>query len=538
MLVEPAGGDGPRSRKAAEIAAQAIRTQWVIPAIVGPSGVGKTHMLGAVAAKLAGIPRPRSVWRFTSEVAEINAVSALRAVLAQIDEPALVVLDDFETHAGLDANRPDRDLMAAIISASDHPFARVAVVVDQRFDARIGLLSPAFDMALQRVQVNQLVPSLVDRIVRERADQLSTAQDVTIEDAAKAAAMAVPMSREDGVHPGLAISRLDAAVARAVIAGERLVRVEHLASDSTVTAREGTRTFEELLREGVKGQDEAIEKVASRLALTRVGIDLRPERPNGVFLFVGPTGVGKTQLAKEIALHEYGGADRIIRIDMSEYAHGSASSKLIGSGPGYIGSDQPEGWLTTKVAQMPRSVVLLDEIEKADPSIWNNFLQVFDAGRMTDGRGVTVSFSDTIIVMTSNLGVREASHGVAGFGNTTDAGDMSARVLSVVRNEMAPELLNRIDEIIPFNALSPEAILEITHKELADARTRLLASGWTVDWTDDVPRWLAETGYDPAYGARHLQRNIEHELLTRLARLAQPHMTVYVVDGTLAVRGG
>jgi hypothetical protein len=269
----------------------------------------------------------------------------------------------------------------------------------------------------------------------------------------------------------------------------------------------------------IRGQDAAVEKIAERLNLTRARLDLRPERPNGVFLFAGPTGVGKTELALQIAIAEYGGSDRLIRLDMSEYADREFGiARLLGSAPGYVGYGDPEAWLTTRVSRNPGSVILLDEIEKAHPGVWNTFLQVFDAGRLTDGRGNTVSFSETVVIMTSNLGVRESTANPVGFGDQNRAGAGAARQLAVIKQTLAPELLNRLDEVILFDPLSLDSIAEIAESELAAAVSRIATSGWDVSYDPGVPRRLAETGYSPAYGARHLHRNIEREFLGLVAR--------------------
>ena len=290
-----------------------------------------------------------------------------------------------------------------------------------------------------------------------------------------------------------------------------------------------------LLQARIKGQVEATVQVAERLILTRQGLDIRPERPNGVFLFVGPSGVGKTELAREVALHEFGSYDQLIRIDMSELSDRSASTRLIGPHPGYIGSDDPSGWLTTKVIAMPKCVVLLDEIEKAHPGIWNTFLQVFDTGRLTDGRGVTADFRETLIIMTSNLGTTTSAMPL-GFGDPTARATVARdRVIGAVKSEMPPEFLNRIDDIIVFDALSSEIIAEIAQAEVDAARVRLAKEGWQLTIDPEVIKWLAESGYDPAYGARHLQRNIERELLTAVAKAGSRDVSARIVDGHLSV---
>jgi ATP-dependent Clp protease ATP-binding subunit ClpC len=199
------------------------------------------------------------------------------------------------------------------------------------------------------------------------------------------------------------------------------------------------------------------------------------------------------------------------------------------------------------VEASPHSVVLLDEIEKASPKVWNTFLQVFDEGRLTDGQGKTADFSHTIVIMTSNLGVRKVSEPVASFASSgqSQATATHDRILDAVRENMAPELLNRLDDIIVFNSLTPAAIREIADDALAKLHNKLAESGWAIRWTPEVPAWLAEHGYDPTYGARHLQRNIERELLPLIAWSTGRKASIVVRDdrfdadtGTRAKRAG
>jgi ATP-dependent Clp protease ATP-binding subunit ClpA len=221
---------------------------------------------------------------------------------------------------------------------------------------------------------------------------------------------------------------------------------------------------------------------------------------------------------------------------MSEYAHDWAVSRLVGPMPGYVGSTEPETWLTTRIAQMPECVLLLDEIEKAHPTVWNTFLQVFDAGRLTDSRGTIADFSSAVIVMTSNIGAAGASAPPLGFA-TTDGGVKLAveRVTRAVKEVMAPELVNRIDEIVVFDPLSIEAIQELAARELARVRHRLAELGWLVHYTDEVVEYLVKTGYDPAYGARHLQRNIERMFLGLIAESQSRRVSISLADGELVL---
>lgn len=535
QLVPPSTARRLREREAMDVATELVRRHPSIPVVVGDRGVGRTAMLGEVAALLAALPEPLAVWRLAPDTIVANPTASIRSVLGALTRQTVLALDDFDVLADLATDAPERALLELVHEARLHPHARVVLVLNRRYASRIPLLSQALADVLAPVQVGELPPDDVAAIARASAESLASSHGLRIDETTLSAALAPAVPSEGALHPGLAISRLDRACARARLVGADTVRVEHLGSPtSSAPIRAESHNLALTLSTRIKGQPEAIEKVAERLALTRAGLDLRPERPDGVFLFVGPTGVGKTELAREIAVHEFGGLDRLIRLDMSEYAHDWAISRIAGPAPGYVGSTEPESWLTTRVAAMPECVVLLDEIEKAHPRVWNTFLQVFDAGRLTDGRGVTAVFSKTVIIMTSNLGVREASSRSVGFGHS-DARVSRDRLLSVVREQMAPELLNRLDEIIVFDALTPAAIHDIAAYEFTLAVSRLSAAGWSIDVGPGVVDWLAETGHDPAYGARHLQRNIEHELLSLLARASSRSLRVDVADGRLSV---
>lgn len=282
------------------------------------------------------------------------------------------------------------------------------------------------------------------------------------------------------------------------------------------------------LHSRIRGQDAAIATISARLDLVKAGLKLRPERPHGVFLFAGPTGVGKTELAQQLAVGIYGHTDALIRLDMSEYGeYEFGLSRLIGVGQGYVGQSEPKGWLTTRIAARPRSLLLLDEIEKADRRIWDTFLQVFDAGRLTDGRGNTADFSETTIILTSNLGAREAARASIGFGDPHAAS--GARRRAAITEAFAPELLNRLDEIVYFEPLDAATIEEIASAQLDDLTARLGEQGWSIAIDASVAPWLARTGHDPHYGARHLQRTIERELLVRL--VSAPSKTVRMAIG-------
>ena len=261
------------------------------------------------------------------------------------------------------------------------------------------------------------------------------------------------------------------------------------------------------LKAHVIGQDDAVDKIAKAIRRNRVGLG-SPNRPIGSFLFVGPTGVGKTELSKQLAIELFGSADSMIRFDMSEYMEKHSVAKLVGAPPGYVGYDEA-GQLTERVRRNPYSLILLDEVEKAHPDVMHMFLQVLDDGRLTDGQGRTVSFKDTIIIMTSNAGTGKAEASV-GFGAAREGRTNS--VLGELGNFFSPEFMNRFDGIIEFKALSKDNLLQIVNLMLDDVNQRLASNDIHLEVTEKVKEKLVDLGYDPKMGARPLRRTIQDHI--------------------------
>ena len=261
------------------------------------------------------------------------------------------------------------------------------------------------------------------------------------------------------------------------------------------------------LKAHVIGQDDAVDKIAKAIRRNRVGLGT-PDRPIGSFLFVGPTGVGKTELSKQLAIELFGSADSMIRFDMSEYMEKHSVAKLVGAPPGYVGYEEA-GQLTERVRRNPYSLILLDEIEKAHPDVMHMFLQVLDDGRLTDGQGRTVSFKDTIIIMTSNAGTGKVEANV-GFGAAREGRTNS--VLGELGNFFSPEFMNRFDGIIEFKSLDKENLLKIVDLMLKDVNERLATNDIHLDVTDKVKEKLVDLGYDPKMGARPLRRTIQDHI--------------------------
>jgi len=268
--------------------------------------------------------------------------------------------------------------------------------------------------------------------------------------------------------------------------------------------------MEERLHERVVGQDEAIEAVASALRRSRAGLQ-DPDRPIGSFLFLGPTGVGKTELARALAEFMFDSQDAMIRIDMSEYMEKHSVSRLVGAPPGYVGYEEG-GQLTEAVRRRPYAVVLLDEIEKAHTDVFNTLLQVMDDGRLTDGQGRTVDFKNTVLIMTSNIPV-----GTGTDDTDSNSAHGDAQLRAGLLDYFKPEFINRLDDIVRFKVLTREQISEIVDLQVERVIERVAERGVEVTLTDEARTLLGDLGYDPTYGARPLRRVIQKQLTDRLA---------------------
>lgn len=313
---------------------------------------------------------------------------------------------------------------------------------------------------------------------------------------------------------------------RKVVDGEKVAQVVSMMTGIPLNkvSQDETQKLSQMgkeLKERVIGQNEAVEKISKAILRNRIGLK-DPNRPIGSFIFLGPTGVGKTELAKELSKQVFGDTDSLIRIDMSEYSEKFNSTKLIGAPPGYVGHEDG-GQLTEKVRRKPYSVVLFDEIEKAHPDIFNSLLQILDEGFITDSLGRKVSFKNTLIILTSNIGQRKASEFGAGVGFTTTQKDASNESARIVKKELqktfSPEFINRIDEIIYFNHLSEENLLQIIDVELSKMYPRFSEIGYKITVTKDLKKKIAEAGYDPKYGARPLKRVLQKYVEDTIAEL-------------------
>jgi ATP-dependent Clp protease ATP-binding subunit ClpC len=373
------------------------------------------------------------------------------------------------------------------------------------------------DRASARVRMRADTPGEETRALEQRVEQLSRAKDIAVdaEDYERAEALTRELDativRLDAARAGPARPpEVGAEDVAGVVARSTGIPIAQL----TDVERHRLLHLEEQLRRRVVGQDEAIEAVADAVRASRAGLK-HPDRPVGSFLFLGPTGVGKTELARALAQTLFGSEDSLVRIDMSEFQDRHTVSRLTGAPPGYVGHEQA-GQLTDAVRRTPYTVLLLDEIEKAHTDVSNILLQVFDAGRLTDARGRTANFTNTVIIMTSNLGA-EALLTAASAGREVE--EVREGLMASVRRHFRPEFLNRIDEIVLFRGLDRSALRTITELLLEQTRQRLAGRNITLRLDEDAIDWIVHHGYQPEFGARSLRRVIGRELDRKLSRM-------------------
>jgi ATP-dependent Clp protease ATP-binding subunit ClpC len=413
------------------------------------------------------------------------------------------------------------------------------------------------DQAGARVRLRTKMPARDRRELERRLEQLRREKDeaVASEDYARAAALRDQVtelteqaegSGDQGGRGEKPVPEVGPADIAEVVSRATGIPVAQLTQEERVRLLQ----LEEHLHQRVIGQDEAVIAVAEAVRRSRAGL-ADPDRPIGSFLFLGPTGVGKTELARALAEALFGSQDRMIRIDMSEFSERHTVSRLVGAPPGYVGYEEA-GQLTEAVRRTPYAVLLLDEIEKAHPDVFNILLQVLDDGRLTDGQGRTVDFKNTVVIMTSNLGSEVIGRRRLGFdggaagaagGAGGDGEDMQQRIMGRLREAFRPEFLNRIDEIIIFRQLDEVQLRQITSLLLEETTRRLHAQSVTVAFTAEAVDWLARRGFQPEFGARPLHRTIQRELDSRLSAmlldgrlLPGQHVTVATDGGTLAFR--
>lgn len=521
------------------------------PVLVGEPGVGKTAVAEGLALSVSKGDAPDDLKRKRIVSLDIPAMLAgtkyrgdfeerVKSVLRDVKRAGDVILFIDELHTIIGAGSAEGSIDAANILKPALGRGEIQIIgatTPEEYRKHIEK-DPALERRFQPVQVSE--PSreqTVDMLMSLRTG-LEKHHGVKISDEAIFSACDLSIRYiPDRFLPDKAIDLIDEACAavrlkKSKSKEERNVKAQDIAevvsmwTNIPVTGLSGDEknklvNLEARLKERIIGQDEAVSAVARAIRRSRVGLR-DPERPVGSFLFLGPTGVGKTELCRALAETVYGDEKAMIRLDMSEYMEKHSVSRLIGSPPGYVGYEEG-GQLTEKIRRHPWSVVLFDEIEKAHEDIWSILLQIMDDGHLTDAAGRRVDFRNSLIVMTSNIGAKTITENRCslGFesGGVRTAAEMRSAVMEELRQTFKPEFLNRIDETIVFNRLSQDNLLEITHSLLGGIEKRFEKLGLKLIVPDETALWLSQNGQDEKYGARPLRRALQHSIEDAAAEL-------------------
>ena len=542
-LIDPVVGRGSEIRRAIQILARRSKNN---PVLIGEPGVGKTAVAEGLALAVARGEAPPCLGGKRIVSLDIPAMLAgtkyrgdfedrVKSVLRDVRRAGDVILFVDELHTVVGAGSAEGAIDAANILKPALGRGEVQIIgatTPEEYRRYIEK-DAALERRFQPVQVREPDKALALEMLRSLRPALEKHHRVSFSEASMEAACALSARYiNDRFLPDKAIDLLDEAGAAVRVQGGRSVEEEDVArvlstwtgipvAGLSESESERLVALEDRLRERIIGQDEAVSAVARAIRRGRVGLK-DPARPVGSFLFCGPTGVGKTELCRALADAVYGDGGAVIRLDMSEYMEKHSVSRLIGSPPGYVGYEDG-GQLTEKVRRRPWSVVLFDEIEKAHEDVWSILLQIMDDGHLTDSAGRRVDFSNTVVVMTSNVGAKAITERRLPLGFSGDERQdetaMRSQVRAELRRTFRPEFLNRVDEIIIFRRLDESDMLQITRKLLAEVEQRFESLGLQLRVPEDTARLLAGLGQSEQSGARPLRRTIRREIVDRAAQL-------------------
>ncbi len=514
--------------------------------IVGEEGVGKTSLVeefvrridsGDVPAEFEG----RKVYKlsFARSIAgtkfrgqfEERILSVLEKVkendgILFLDDIHFLISPSFSKGAGM-------DIAGVLLPEMEKGSLQIIATTTPASLSDLRDIAPAFIRRFHILRLQEIEPGLMEKILEKKKERVEAHHEVIIpgrllRNIMELAQIYLPEKK----LPEMGIDIMDRAASKAAVGfslGEREVPEINLGDLQKVVAemsglreeeiktssKEAVKDLEKKLKQEIIGQDEAIDKIARIIKTAKLGLDVDSRKPDGVLLFIGPTGVGKTETARALSRILYGNEKRLIRIDMSQMMEKHFYSSLVGAPPGYVGYyDQNQ--LTDRIIAQPNSIILLDEVEKAHAQVLNIFLQVFDAGRLTDGRGRTAYFNHATVIMTSNIGTDLYFRSKIGFEWTKV---VRSEIMQEVRRFFTPEFLNRIDEIVFFKPLELEDVKKIVELQLRDVRKRLKLEGKTLILTDKAREFIAKRGYSKEYGARLLARTIRELLLDKLAAM-------------------